>query len=588
MLFSIASVVIFIIMFTSIFCIRNSFAISITEKMKLYGMLASIGATKKQIKKNVIYEAFILALIGIPLGIISGILAIFILLKIVNALIGEYLLANVNGIIFNVTLMPIIVSIVLGFITIYLSAISSARKASKVNPIVLLRNSEEIKINAKSLKTPKIISKVFKQGGVLAYKNLKRSKKKYRTTVISLAVSICIFISMNAFFNDIMDFTGVYYTDYDYNIELSKNRNDEDVSDEDLNTILKLSNIDEKFLNYSTNSWVAIFDMNKVCDVPGYSVSEDSIYDKEEKTQIPTGRGKVIRCSIHGLDSNSFEQYCKKLGLNYNNSKDKAILCDEIPVWNEDDNTLSKQRRYTYKAGDILEGIEQISTKENGWVDKGKIELTIAAVSNIRPYGQENSYNAEGDLIVNKDEYPNFNFSLSKILVQSSNSEQFIKDFKNTKININYIDFEELARENKSMTIVVKIFLYGFMGVITLIGVTNIFNTITSNLELRQKEIAALKSIGMTKKEFNRMINLETIFYSFKALLYGIILGLLGTFAIHMSYGIKVQSENVYIPYIPILISIASVFILVFIIMRYSIRKINRQNTIETIRNDNI
>ena len=177
MLFSIAGVVIFIIMFTSIFCIRNSFAISITEKMKLYGMLASVGATKKQIKKNVIYEAFILALIGIPLGIISGIFAIFILLKIVNALIGEYLLANVDGIIFNVTLMPIIVSIVLGFITIYLSAISSARKASKVSPIVLLKNSENVKIKAKNLKVPKIISKVFKQGGVLAYKNLKRSKK---------------------------------------------------------------------------------------------------------------------------------------------------------------------------------------------------------------------------------------------------------------------------------------------------------------------------------------------------------------------------------------------------------------------------
>ena len=393
---------------------------------------------------------------------------------------------------------------------------------------------------------------------------------------------------MNAFLKDIMDFTGVYYTDYDYNIELSKNRNDEDVSDEDLNTILKLSNIDEKFLNYSTNSSVAIFDMNKVCDVSGYSVSEDSIYDKEEKVLVPTGRGKVIRCSIHGLDSRSFEEYCKKIGINYNNSKDKAILCDEIPVWSENDNTLSKQRRYTYKAGDILEGIEQISTKENGWVDKGKIELTIAAVSYIRPYGQENSYNAEGDLIVNKDEYPNFNFSLSKILVKSSNSEQFIKDLKNTKININYIDFEELARENKSMTTVVKIFLYGFIGVITLIGVTNIFNTITSNMELRQKEIAMLKSIGMTKKEFNRMINLETIFYSFKALMYGIILGLIGTFAIHMSYGIKVQNENVYIPYIPILISIVSVFILVFIIMRYSINKINKQNTIETIRNDNI
>ena len=571
-------------MFTSIFCIRNSFAISITEKMKMYGMLASIGTSKKQIKKNVIYEAIILALIGIPLGIVSGIFAIFILLKIVNALIGEYLLENVNGLVFKVNSIAILISAILGFITIYLSAINSARKASKVSPISLLRNSEEIKLKAKSLKVPKIISKVFKQGGVLAYKNLKRSKKKYRTTVISLAVSICIFISMNTFLHDVMDFTEVYYKDYDYNIEFRCRNNTE----EDVNTLLKLDNIDEKFLNYDTDYVIAIYDMNKVNDIPEYEIEEEETYDKESGMLVPTGRGKVIRCYIYGLDSSSFEKYCKKLGINYNNSKDKAILCDEINVWNQENDTINKKRRYNFKAGDVLEGIEQISTKEDGLIDKGKIKIEIAEASSIRPYGLENNYNSGGYLIVNKDEYPKFDFTLSQILVQSSNSEQFIKDFKNTNINMGYTDFEELARENKSMTTVVKIFLYGFIGVITLIGVTNIFNTITSNMELRQKEIAMLKSIGMTKKEFNRMINLETIFYSFKALMYGIVLGLIGTFAIHIAYGVKVQGEDLYIPYIPILITIASVFLLVFIIMRYSIRKINKQNIIETIRNDNI
>ena len=137
------------------------------------------------------------------------------------------------------------------------------------------------------------------------------------------------------------------------------------------------------------------------------------------------------------------------------------------------------------------------------------------------------------------------------------------------------------------MLLVINIFLYGFIAVITLIGVTNIFNTITSNMELRQKEFAMLKSIGMTKKEFNRMINLETIFYSTKALLYGIISGLLGTFALYKAFSVKMDS-GMYIPINPIVISIIFVFILVFIIMKYSINKINKQNTIETIRKDNI
>ena len=137
------------------------------------------------------------------------------------------------------------------------------------------------------------------------------------------------------------------------------------------------------------------------------------------------------------------------------------------------------------------------------------------------------------------------------------------------------------------MVLVVKIFLYGFITVITFIGVTNIFNSITSNMELRQKEFAMLKSIGMTKKEFNRMINLETIFYSTKALLYGVILGLLGTFALYKSFSVKMD-ESMYIPIIPIIISAIGVFILVYVIMKYSLGKINKQNTIETIRKENI
>ena len=137
------------------------------------------------------------------------------------------------------------------------------------------------------------------------------------------------------------------------------------------------------------------------------------------------------------------------------------------------------------------------------------------------------------------------------------------------------------------MILVVKIFLYGFIAVITLIGITNIFNTITSNMELRQKEFAMLKSIGMTKKEFDRMINLETIFYGTKSWIYGTIMGLLGTFAMYKAFSIKIE-QGIFMPIKAIMISAIFVFLFVFIIMKYSIAKINKQNTIETIRRENI
>ena len=179
-------------------------------------------------------------------------------------------------------------------------------------------------------------------------------------------------------------------------------------------------------------------------------------------------------------------------------------------------------------------------------------------------------------------------FAPVEVCIQSNSTDDFIEELENLKLeDIGYSNLEESARAEKAMALVVKIFLYGFITVITLIGVTNIFNTITSNMELRQKEFAMLKSIGMTKKEFNRMIHLETIFYSSKALVYGIVMGILGTFGLYKAFSVKIQT-GMYLPLKPIGISIVAVFVLVFVIMKYSMAKINRQNTIETIRNENI
>ena len=139
----------------------------------------------------------------------------------------------------------------------------------------------------------------------------------------------------------------------------------------------------------------------------------------------------------------------------------------------------------------------------------------------------------------------------------------------------------------KSLLLIFSIFVYGFITVITFIGVTAIFNTITSNMELRKKEFAMLKSIGMTKKEFNNMINLESLFYSMKSLFVGIILGLGGSYLVYTVFS-KRWDFGYSIPTIPIIISTVFVLVMVCVIMKYSINKIQKQNIIETIRKENI
>lgn len=572
MLYQVIAVVIFIIMFTSIFCIRNSFAIAITEKMKMYGMLASVGTTRKQIKRNVISETLILGLIGIPLGILSGIVAVIVLIKIVNLIAGDIMFGNVNGIISKVSIYPIILAIVLSIITIYLSALSSAKKASKVSPIDLLRNSNEIKLNSKKLKVPFWVSKIFGTGGILAYKNLKRSKKKYRTTVVSLAVSIFVFISMSSFIANMFDVTGNYYKDYDYNISIGCGGRPQD----EIDKISKLKYIDESYLLYESEQYLKINDLSKINNVEGIELEEDEYYDENLVEYVPTGEGKVSKLQILALDNNSWNKYMKKIGANSEKLKDKGVLCDDYLYYEKSGKGIT-QRIYKYSVGDTI----------TGKLDNKETSFNVGAITDIRPYGIEKSYYDGGYFIVDLDYYKDMNFKLRYISIQSSNPDGFVDELKSINITSGYFNISEQAKEEKSMVLIIKIFLYGFITVITLIGVTNIFNTITSNMELRQKEFAMLKSVGMTKREFNRMINLETIFYSTKALIYGIALGMIGTFALYKAFSVKFES-GMYIPVKPILISVIAVFILVFIIMRYSISKINKQNTIETIRNENI
>lgn len=569
---AIIGVVIFIIMFTSIFCIRNSFAIATTEKIKMYGMLASIGTTKKQIKKSVIFEAMILGVVGIPLGILLGILAVFILMQIVNFLIGDYLLSNVSGIIVKVSIYPIIVSVILGALTIYLSAISSARKASKVTPIEGIRNNNEIKIKRKKLKTPKIITKIFKTGGTLAYKNLKRSKKKYRTTVISIAVSIGIFISMNTMLTNMFGFTRNYYEDYDYNFIISGlyNKNPDEIKQ-----ILSLENIDEKYVTYTADEGYKIRDWDKVSsnEVISSYYEYRSYYD--DKTGEIVEEDPYITLRIIGLDDETFRKYAKKIGANYEEVKSTGILCDDYKYFQED--KIKHLRIYKYEEGDLITG--KFGEEELG--------IKVGKITDIMPYGSEGTRYMGGCIIVNINEFKDIPFTMEDICIQTSNPNVLEEKVDDLKLDVHVYNIAESVKEEKSMILVINIFLYGFITVITLIGVTNIFNTITSNMELRQTEFAMLKSIGMTKKEFNRMINLETIMYSTKALLYGITLGLLGTFAMYKAFSIKVESD-IYIPVKPIIISIVAVFILVYVIMKYSINKINKQSTIETIRKENI
>ena len=563
MIYILSIIVIGIIIATSVFCIRNSFAISITEKMKQYGMLASIGATPKQIRKNVFYEALILSVIGIPLGLLCGILAVFIILKVVGILLKD----SLNGIefVFSVPCVIILIAILLSAITVFLSAKKSAKRAAKVSPIEAIRSNEDIKIKSKKIKSPKLIKKIFGVGGDIAYKNLKRNKKKYRTTVISIVVSVAIFISMSSFMTYVFKVSSIYYNQRNYNIEITTSSL-KDI--EKLKEIANLDGINRYAIHRTTN-----LKMN----------TSELKYSEKGKEYVYDSSSTEEEITIIALGENEYKRYIKELGLTYEEAKDKVILVDDIKIYDTEGKKYQQFNIYNYKTGEKMNGT-------NGENNK-KMQLEIIKKTDKRPIGVENLYAYSGVLIVSdewidKNAKDTMNRGIS-MYIDAQDPDKLEEDVKASYKDLSITNYNAIARQEKAIWTVIAIFLYGFITVISLIGITNIFNTITTNMNLRSKEFANLKSIGMTKKEFNKMIRLESIFYGTKALLIGLPIGVGLSYAIYKAFCEGAETGFLF-PTNGVIISVVAVFVLISSIMHYSLSKINKQNIIETIRKDNI
>ena len=554
------AIVIVIIVFTSIFCIKNSFDISITEKIRQYGMLRSIGATKKQIKRNVFYEATILGLIGIPLGIILGCLATYILI-----IISNYYLTDVIQTGFKLELVfstyAILVAIILGIITIYFSALKSATRASKVSEIDSIRNSANLKISSKKIKSPKYIKKLFGIGGVISFKNLKRNKKKYRTTIISITVSTFVFIALYSFMELAFQNVNNELKVSDFNISLSTNA----INDYSYSKFLKTVNLsgveDYAILRNSELSFTGSHSSKEYLEYFGTKKENDAEED----------------ITIFAIGQKQYNKYIKSLGLNYDDIKDKGILFDKqyITSYDKNNNRITKNIRvYDFNKGDV------IASTNN------QLNLEIGAISSIGPNLLKNLSNSY--LIISDEMFDKIAKTNNLDIYYKASNADKLQDELDSYLNgesYNIDNKEENVRIMNNLFTLIAIFLYGFIIVISLIGITNIFNTITTNMELRKQEFAMLKSIGMTSKEFKRMIRLESLFMGIKSLLFGILIGIILSYLIYLSSDSDIPYK---LPIVAIIISILVVFILISLIMKYSLNKINKQNTIETIRNENI
>lgn len=569
-------VVILIIIVTSVFCIKNSFDISISEKIRQYGMLSSVGATRKQIKRNVYFEGLILGGMGIPLGIFAGVFASWILVYVCN-----YFVKDMLGfpMIFAGSWKVLLLSVLLGSVTILLSARKSAVKASKISPIQAIRSSEEIKIRSNKIKAPKYVRKIFGIGGEISYKNLKRSRKKYRTTVISIVMCVAIFIALYSFIDMAFSYIGNTFKQSDYNLSL---------------TYYGTEDIDEKMEEVKDLDGIKTYSHEMYGAIRTKNVDYSKVYESYIQEEIEAGEDSDQELMAIVLDEPSFRAYVKKLNLDYEEVKGQGILFNTAYVYQYDEKKETYRNyqveKFDYEKGDIISGVVPLKYDENGVLEKSEpIEIEIAKVTDQKPMGD-----SMNDLILGpafKEKMDQLEYR-EQIYIDAEDPDKIQDEaeviFGDEAEEIYMNNVEENARMMASFYTLLAIFLYGFIIVISLIGVTNIFNTITTNMNLRQREFAMLKSVGMTKQEFHRMIRLESFFYGIKSLVIGIPIGVLLSYLLHCSMNSGETVWQFVFPVRAVLISAGAVFLLIACIMSYSVHKIQKQNIIETIRNENI
>lgn len=633
-LFTVATVVALIIILTSVYCIKNSFNISITEKIRQYGMLASVGATRRQIKSSVKTEAAMLGVVGIPVGTMSGILASLILVKVVNALSAGWLNFALS---FHTSLPALILAVILSIATIYFSATGSARRAAKVTPLEAIRNTKEIKIKSSKLKTPAIIGRIWGIGGVISYKNIKRNNKKYRTTVTSIVICSVTFIVISYFMSMAFSRVGMSYASTDYNIGINMSyKKDIHIDIEKLSKLVSgIEGVDDYLVGAGYD-----FDVDKPEYTKEYGEYCRQVYDNSEDVS------QMFLITV--LDDESYDKYASDAGIK--NAAAGAILVNKgtFDVYNENSLKYVKKEMelYKYKAGDTIEcgynvyddassddnaaeGDTESSTDDNnavegdtesgtednsGYVDEETInngvrktvDVTIAGVTDKVPIGYK-SYSYATLLFMNQKGFESLwadgksnelkqRYVSYSAYVVAENADEYQDTFEKetegnpeySQISFSVSNLDKEMRDEKSLFTLLGVFAYGLIVVIALIGITNIINTLSTGMELRSREFATLRSIGMTDKQFAGMVRLESVFISVKALVIGVPLGILISYLLCVIMN-RMDGAIIYEPpYKAIILCIVVVIMLIYAIMKLSMTKLRHNNIIETIKNENL
>lgn len=599
-------IVVFAVIFVSSFAmIYNSFALSVGEQIKYLGMLSSVGATRKQKKKTLYFEGAILGGIGIILGIALGLLTTFISQSAMNAKIVSIMEGYNDNIKYSthISLWVLCLIVILAALTVFVSIISPVQKAARITAIDAIRKTDEIKRKGK-IRTPFIITKLFGFEGDIAFKNLRRNGRKSRTIIACICICAVLFLSCNYFCETFkeasnLDYEIPYQIMYQYSAEskaqLEKARN-----------YLKTNKKVKRF--YSIwEAWYSILrgDINPYDNSRLYDMSfqNESIFVDKYKF-IAT---QDITYTAHLLDDEDFNALCKKNGIDYKKyyspDKDGSIKTIVINGIDRNDEPIFNNNLLGKTIG--CYDIDSEKTERENKLDENGNQVyfyyktgctSIYKFCDFIKYDKDNpicnldssgvAFYAPKCVYDKYSDDDSFYFDYGIETDEPYKVEKELKDYlsENEADGDVYNNYNWMMKE-KSIISAVQFLSYAFILLITLITVFNIINTMTAQIAGRKKELAMLKSVGMTPKEFKKTLIFESMFYGLFGLLFGVPLSLV----INRVVGYIISKDNP-IPFSVniwlYLIACVAVFVIIGLTMIYSLKLIKNNSIIDSLKDD--
>ncbi len=568
-----------IILIGSVSLIYNAFSISLSERTRQFGILSSVGATRRQLNRSVLWEALFVGGVGIPLGILAGLGGIGLTLFLLRGRFETMLSLPQDLVAFDLQFnwFTIVLALLVSAVTVLLSAWLPARRATRMTAIQAIRQSGDIKLRKRDVKVFPLTGKIFGLEGLLASKNFKRNRKRYRATVLSLAVSVLLLLSAWTYTGAMSKSVSAGNADYDvYATDYSSALDEgESLSERMAQVEQGIAGLDtvESSQLYGRLMWVNVRleDLSLAIETPSIIHADDGTV--------------CVSTQVYGVPDEEFSAYLTELGIDpepyFTSEAPVAVLCGQ---WS---GTLDG----TYTVTSALnESPEEVTIYASSRQDSSSVKISLTIGDTVKEGWPNTASATVCTLYLPMSRWLELADGVCAgvlIYCQAEDHQAATEDIRNLELGLSVQDVAESDAAARNVVFIIQIFCGGFIALMALISVANVFNTISTSIALRRRELAMLRSVGLTNGGLGRMMCYECLLYGAKALLYGLPLGWLVALLMLKAISSSYQGPA-YWPILPSVVCIVGVFLSVAISTLYAVRRLRKENLIDALKNENM